>query len=64
LTNLTHLHPCHAAQTPPLFQAPEVLRGGRTTAASDVFAFGCVLWELLAWELPWGRQSPTMVGSV
>jgi serine/threonine protein kinase len=40
-----------------------VLRGGRATAASDVFAFGCVLWELLAWQLPWGRQSPFAVGA-
>lgn len=34
-------------------QAPECLEGGRATAASDIFSFGIVLFELLTWKLPW-----------
>jgi serine/threonine protein kinase len=37
----------------PRWLAPEVLRGAQATAASDVFSLGVVLWELMAWELPW-----------
>ena len=40
-----------------------MLRGERPTAASDLFAFGVVLWELLTWELPWGPMNPWQVGS-
>ncbi|KAL4450218.1 hypothetical protein ABPG77_010887 [Micractinium sp. CCAP 211/92] len=37
----------------PIWLAPEVLRGARASASSDVFSFGMVLWELLTWRLPW-----------
>ncbi|EFN52530.1 hypothetical protein CHLNCDRAFT_13628, partial [Chlorella variabilis] len=37
----------------PRWLAPEVLMGQNATAASDVFSFGTVLWELLTWQLPW-----------
>ncbi|KAL4441022.1 hypothetical protein ABPG77_010453 [Micractinium sp. CCAP 211/92] len=42
-----------AAVMNPRWLAPEVLHGARATLASDVFAFGLVMWELLTWELPW-----------
>ncbi|KAL4433230.1 hypothetical protein ABPG77_003278 [Micractinium sp. CCAP 211/92] len=37
----------------PIWLAPEVLRGEKATAASDVFSFALVLFELLTWQLPW-----------
>ncbi|PSC69274.1 Serine threonine-kinase CTR1 [Micractinium conductrix] len=37
----------------PRWLAPEILRGAKATAASDLFSFGVVLWELLTWEVPW-----------
>ena len=45
--------------------APEVLSGESATQATDVFAFGVVLWELLTWELPWGTANPWgIVGAI
>lgn len=41
----------------PLWLAPEVLRGDKATAASDIFSFGIVLFELLTWRLPWAGLS-------
>ena len=38
-------------------QAPEVMRGEHGTAASDVFGFAVVLWELLTWQLPWTGEN-------
>ena len=35
--------------TNPRWLAPEVLRGGSAVLASDIFAFGVVLWEFLTW---------------
>lgn len=31
---------------------PQVLAGGAASLTSDVYAFGLVLWELLAWQIP------------
>ena len=51
----------HEAATNPIWLAPEVLTGQPATAASDVYSFGLVLWELLAWRLPWDARSPYQV---
>ncbi|KAL4427896.1 hypothetical protein ABPG75_001985 [Micractinium tetrahymenae] len=40
----------------PRWLAPEVLRGERATAKSDVFSMGVVLWELLTFQIPWERE--------
>ncbi|KAJ7983208.1 kinase-like domain-containing protein [Mycena polygramma] len=34
------------------WQAPEVLRGGRNSAASDVYAFACVCYEIFTEKVP------------
>ena len=33
--------------------APEALRYHQYSEASDVFSFGCVLWEIAVGEPPW-----------
>ncbi|PRW51177.1 Serine threonine- kinase CTR1 [Chlorella sorokiniana] len=48
-----------AAATNPIWLAPEILEGGRATAASDVYSFGLVLFELLTWRLPWTLTNVT-----
>ncbi|KAK2078096.1 hypothetical protein QBZ16_003964 [Prototheca wickerhamii] len=49
------------AATNPRWLAPEILGRGSATFASDVYAFGMVLWELLTWELPWAGDGPWQV---
>ena len=40
--------------TNPIWLAPEIaLNDAEATAASDVYSFGMVLYELLTWKLPW-----------
>lgn len=42
--------------------APELMEGGQATTKSDTWAFGCVLYELLTWRLPWhGYDTPFQV---
>ncbi|KAL4422385.1 hypothetical protein ABPG75_008582 [Micractinium tetrahymenae] len=36
----------------PRWQPPEVIKEQQYTKASDVYAFGLIMWELLTWELP------------
>jgi serine/threonine protein kinase len=56
---------CNTAGAPdnPRWLAPEVLEGRRPTAASDVFSFAVVLWEMLTWELPWAGVTNTFAVS-
>ncbi|KDD73320.1 protein tyrosine kinase [Helicosporidium sp. ATCC 50920] len=49
------------AATNPRWLAPEILTGHPAAFASDVYAFGIVLWEVLTWELPWPTSNPWQV---
>ena len=47
----------------PRWLAPELLlQKEKATAASDVFAFGVVMWEILSCEVPWQAESPLHIG--
>ena len=35
------------------YASPEVIRGSKFSEASDVFAYGVILWELLTRRIPW-----------
>ena len=39
------------------YMAPERLEGGRGDAASDIYSFGCMLFELLTGHVPFDRQN-------
>ena len=44
--------------------AAEVMETSSWRTASDVYAFGVVLWEVLTWELPWSHfVNPYMVSN-
>ena len=45
----------------PRWQAPEVLEGSRASAASDIYALGMILWELLMLDIPWVRESSSRI---
>eukprot|EP01025_Chloroclados_australasicus_P036358 TRINITY_DN3706_c0_g1_i4.p1 TRINITY_DN3706_c0_g1~~TRINITY_DN3706_c0_g1_i4.p1 ORF type:complete len:1300 (-),score=207.83 TRINITY_DN3706_c0_g1_i4:1330-5229(-) len=40
----------------PLWQAPEVIKGGRYTRKTDVYAFGIIMWEVMTALPPWGED--------
>jgi hypothetical protein len=46
----------------PRWLAPELLLPiGQATLASDVFAFGVVMWEVLTWDIPWHNYNDKQV---
>jgi serine/threonine protein kinase len=47
--------------TNPGWLAPEIFAGEPATAASDVFSFGVVMWEVLTWQIPWSDANPWAV---
>lgn len=48
----------------PRWLAPEVMQGERATKASDTFAYGTMMWEMLTWQLPWGNGNPWQIVSL
>src|SRR5205085_1185832 len=44
------------------YMAPERISGGKGDAASDIYSFGCMLFEALSGQLPFDR--PTNVAKV
>ena len=38
------------------YLAPELIRGGKGTAASDLYAFGCVVFECISGKPPFGEK--------
>ena len=50
--------------TNPRWLAPEVLAGNPGQLPADVWAFGTVLWELMAWKLPFDKWNAFQVRHV
>ena len=44
--------------TNPRWMAPEIITENRASNASDVYAYGIVMWELLTWRLPFENYNP------
>lgn len=44
-----------------LYLAPERARGGRADEASDVYALGCVLYQLVTGQPPFNAEHPTAI---
>ena len=44
------------------YLAPELIRGEQATAASDIYAFGCVVYECVAGKPPFGHKTVFEVG--
>lgn len=42
----------------PNYMAPEIFRNARYTENVDVFAFGTLLWEAAARDIPWANMDP------
>lgn len=47
-----------SSSTNPRWMAPELMEGKDPSPASDVFAFGIIMWEMLTWQLPWANLNP------
>lgn len=59
-TSKTLTHPDHLVGTP-AYLAPEQATGGEVTAATDIYALGVVLYEMVTGRLPFEGDSPISI---
>ena len=59
-TSRTLTHADHLVGTP-AYLAPEQAEGGEVTAATDIYAFGVVLYEMVTARLPFEGDSPISI---
>ena len=45
----------------PCYMSPEQCRGTKLTGLSDMYSFGCVMFETLTGEAPFNAESPTQI---
>jgi serine/threonine protein kinase len=45
-------------------KAPELFTGGTPDDKTDVYAFGMILWELVAEKYPWEDQLRSLEGTL
>lgn len=45
----------------PCYMSPEQCRGTKLTGRSDMYSFGCVMFETLVGEAPFNAESPTQI---
>jgi len=45
----------------PHYMAPELVQGERATEQADIYALGCVLYQMLAGEVPFTGTTPMVV---
>ncbi|KAL4458802.1 hypothetical protein ABPG75_013667 [Micractinium tetrahymenae] len=50
------MYPRHPHACTPATHAPEVIGGEAPTKEADIYSYGIVMWELLTWDIPWGRK--------